>query len=65
MEQILRLIEHSGYLVVFFGVMLESTGVPVPGETILLASGLLAQQGHLDVATPSCSASSGRSRATS
>jgi membrane protein DedA with SNARE-associated domain len=49
MEQILRLIEHYGYLVVFFGVMLESTGVPLPGETILLASGFLAQRGHLDV----------------
>ena len=49
MEQILRLIEHYGYLVVFFGVMLESTGVPLPGETILLAAGFLAQQGHLDV----------------
>ena len=49
MEQILHLIEHYGYLVVFFGVMLESTGVPLPGETILLASGFLAQRGHLDV----------------
>src|SRR5215204_4690994 len=49
MEQILRLIEHYGYLVVFFGVMLESTGVPLPGETILLASGFLAQQRHLAV----------------
>jgi membrane protein DedA with SNARE-associated domain/membrane-associated phospholipid phosphatase len=49
MDRILSLIEHYGYLVVFFGVMLESTGVPLPGETILLASGLLAQQGHLEV----------------
>jgi membrane protein DedA with SNARE-associated domain/membrane-associated phospholipid phosphatase len=49
MEQVLSLIEHYGYLVVFFGVMLESTGVPLPGETILLASGVLAQRGHLDV----------------
>ena len=49
MEQVLSLIEHYGYLVVFFGVMLESMGVPLPGETILLASGFLAQQGHLDV----------------
>jgi membrane protein DedA with SNARE-associated domain/membrane-associated phospholipid phosphatase len=49
MERVLSLIEHYGYLVVFFGVMLESTGVPLPGETILLASGFLAQQGHLDV----------------
>ena len=49
MERVLSLIEHYGYLVVFFGVMLESTGVPLPGETILLASGVLAQRGHLDV----------------
>jgi membrane protein DedA with SNARE-associated domain/membrane-associated phospholipid phosphatase len=49
MERILTLIEQYGYLVVFFGVMLESTGVPLPGETILLASGVLAQRGHLDV----------------
>ena len=50
MEQILTLIEQYGYLVVFFGVMLESTGVPLPGETILIASGVLAQRGLLDVA---------------
>jgi membrane protein DedA with SNARE-associated domain/membrane-associated phospholipid phosphatase len=49
MDRILSLVEHYGYLVVFFGVMLESTGVPLPGETILLASGVLAQRGHLDV----------------
>jgi membrane protein DedA with SNARE-associated domain/membrane-associated phospholipid phosphatase len=29
--------------------MAESTGVPLPGETILLASGFLVQQGHLDL----------------
>jgi membrane protein DedA with SNARE-associated domain/membrane-associated phospholipid phosphatase len=49
MEQVLSLIEHYGYLVVFFGVLLESTGVPLPGETILLAAGFLAQRGHIDV----------------
>ena len=49
MERVLSLIEHYGYLVVFFGVMIESIGVPLPGETILIASGLLAQRGHLDV----------------
>jgi len=49
MERVLSLIEHYGYLVIFFGVMLESTGVPLPGETILLASGVLVQQGHLDL----------------
>jgi membrane protein DedA with SNARE-associated domain len=49
MDRILFLIEHYGYLVVLFGVMLESTGVPLPGETILLAAGVLVQRGHLDL----------------
>jgi len=49
MDRVLSLIEHYGYLVILFGVMLESTGVPLPGETILLASGVLVQQGHLDL----------------
>src|SRR5215207_2852286 len=49
MDRILSLIEHYGYLIVLFGVMLESTGVPLPGETILLASGVLVQRGHLDL----------------
>ena len=38
--------ERYGYFVVFFGVMLENAGVPVPGETILLAAGFFAAQGH-------------------
>jgi membrane protein DedA with SNARE-associated domain len=46
-NQILSLIGQYGYLVVFFGVMLESSGVPLPGETILIASGVLAEQGYL------------------
>src|SRR5215213_106121 len=49
MDRILTLISHYGYLVILFGVMAESTGVPLPGETILLASGVLVQQGHLDL----------------
>src|SRR5215208_6238752 len=49
MDRVLSLIEHYGYLVVLFGVMLESTGVPLPGETILLAAGVLVQRGHLDL----------------
>jgi membrane protein DedA with SNARE-associated domain len=49
MDRVLSLIEHYGYLVILFGVMLESTGVPLPGETILLAAGVLVQRGHLDL----------------
>ena len=47
MDHILVLIEQYGYLIVFLGVMLESVGVPVPGETILIASGILGHQGYL------------------
>ena len=49
-HRILLLIEQYGYLVVFFGVMLESVGIPIPGETILIVAGLLVQQGTLDPA---------------
>src|SRR3989454_9118341 len=49
----LQLIEHYmlvyGYWAVFFGVMLENAGVPVPGETILLAAGFFAAQGNFNL----------------
>src|SRR5215212_1916862 len=49
MDKILSLIEHFGYLFIFFGVMLGCSGIPFPSATILLATGILVQQGHLDV----------------
>jgi membrane protein DedA with SNARE-associated domain len=45
---LLHLIGRYGYLVVFFGVMLESAGVPLPGETVLIAAGALVHKGVLD-----------------
>jgi membrane protein DedA with SNARE-associated domain len=42
---VLPLIAEYGYLTVLFGMMLESVGVPIPGETILIAAGVLAQRG--------------------
>jgi membrane protein DedA with SNARE-associated domain len=36
-----------GYWVVFFGVMLENAGLPVPGETVLIFSGFLAYHGEV------------------
>jgi membrane protein DedA with SNARE-associated domain len=47
MEKFYPLIEHYGYLIVFFGVMLGTTGIPFPSAAILLAAGALVQQGHL------------------
>jgi membrane protein DedA with SNARE-associated domain len=46
LSALLSYFAHYGYWVVFFGVMLENAGVPVPGETILLAAGFFAAQGH-------------------
>jgi membrane protein DedA with SNARE-associated domain len=39
-----------GYWVVFFGVMLENAGLPVPGETILLVAGYFASTGQFNIA---------------
>jgi membrane protein DedA with SNARE-associated domain len=48
-DQIPLLIQQFGYLFVFFGVLLGSAGIPIPGQIILIASGVLAQQGYLDL----------------
>lgn len=44
---LLDLFARYGYWVVFVGVMLENAGLPVPGETVLLAGGALAHFGRL------------------
>jgi membrane protein DedA with SNARE-associated domain len=45
---LLHLIGRYGYLMVFFGVMLEGAGLPLPGETVLIAAGALVHRGVLD-----------------
>ena len=47
MGDMLSLIERYGYLIVFLGVMLESIGIPLPGETVLITAGALAHKGFL------------------
>ena len=42
---LVNLFGRYGYAIIFLGVFLESAGVPVPGETILLGAGLFAYQG--------------------
>jgi membrane protein DedA with SNARE-associated domain len=49
LEPLLNLFKAYGYWIVFFGVMLENAGLPVPGETILLAAGFFASQHHFSV----------------
>lgn len=42
-------VEQYGLVVVFFVVALESAGVPVPGETALVAAAILASRGHFSL----------------
>src|SRR5437764_11734910 len=59
----LQLIEHYmlfyGYWAVFFGVMLENAGIPVPGETILLIAGYFASTGEFHLGLVMLIAASG------
>jgi membrane protein DedA with SNARE-associated domain len=43
------LIENYGYLVVFFGVMLGTAGIPFPSAAILLATGVVVHEGYLEL----------------
>jgi len=46
---LLDVFARYGYGVVFAGVLLENAGLPVPGETVLLAGGALAHSGRLSL----------------
>jgi membrane protein DedA with SNARE-associated domain len=48
-EWLVDLFARYGYTVVFVGVFLENTGLPVPGETALLAGAALAHFGRLSL----------------
>lgn len=43
------LVHHYGLLALFVIVMLESGGLPLPGETALVAAGVFASRGQLDI----------------
>jgi membrane protein DedA with SNARE-associated domain len=46
-DWIVGLFGRYGYAVVFVGVLLENAGLPVPGETVLLAGAALSRSGTL------------------
>lgn len=48
LETIQAIVGEYGYWTVFFGIMLENAGIPLPGETITLVGGFLAGSGELD-----------------
>lgn len=49
-DWLIDLFARYGYTVVFVGVMLENAGLPVPGETALLAGAAIARSGRLTLA---------------
>jgi membrane protein DedA with SNARE-associated domain len=49
-DTVQHLIAHYGYAAIFLVVMLESAGIPMPGETILISAAVLAGTKHaLDI----------------
>ncbi len=40
---------NLGYGILFALILIESAGAPVPGETSLIAAGILASEGHLSL----------------
>lgn len=49
MQTLAPYLQDYGYWAVFLGVMLEDFGVPVPGETLLIAGSLFAAMGNLKI----------------
>lgn len=48
-EWLQLLLMHYGYVAVFVGVLVESMGVPLPGETLLLLCAAYTGTGRLSV----------------
>src|SRR5919197_3438687 len=44
-----HLVESYGLGLLFVLIMLESAGIPLPGETALIGASVLASQGHFDI----------------
>ena len=53
------LFSRYGYGALFFGIMFENAGLPLPGELVLLFGGLLAHRGVLDLKWVMVSAATG------
>ena len=50
-ELLIGLFVAYGYWIVFTAILLDNAGLPIPGELMLLAFGVVAKNGHLDVVT--------------
>ncbi|NJR51563.1 MAG: DedA family protein [Leptolyngbyaceae cyanobacterium CSU_1_3] len=47
-EAIQEIAQQYGYWAIFFGILLENLGLPIPGETVTLAGGFLAGNHQLN-----------------
>lgn len=47
-EAIEEIAQQYGYWAIFFGILLENLGLPIPGETVTLAGGFLAGSDQLN-----------------
>ena len=50
MNYVTSFFTHHGLPLLFVAVAIESVGIPIPGETALIAFGVLASQGHYSIA---------------
>ncbi|BAZ66347.1 MAG: DedA family protein [Pelatocladus maniniholoensis HA4357-MV3] len=48
LENIQRIAHDYGYWAIFFGILLENLGIPIPGETVTLVGGFLAGSHELN-----------------
>jgi membrane protein DedA with SNARE-associated domain len=49
LDEIHYLASHYGYVVITLVILLENAGLPTPGEALLIAGGVEASQGALDI----------------
>ena len=49
LKQVQPYLAHYGYFALFFGVLMEDFGLPVPGEALLIASAVWAALGHFNI----------------
>ena len=49
LDYIIPFVQHHGYWLVGAILLLENMGIPLPGELVLISSGLLAFEGHLNI----------------
>lgn len=48
-DHLLNLVEHYGIIALFFAILLETLGLPLPGESALIASAVAAGAGDLNI----------------